>query len=73
MLEKTAEQYYESWQQTQVGQLSREIALNVQLLGRVNTEKYGMLDRLYVSLLILVCLSAVLVTLLAYTSLGAAR
>jgi len=73
MLEKSPDEYYESWRHAQVGQLSRELALNVQLLAKVNTEKYSLLGRLYTSLLVLVFLTAGLATLLAYTSLGSAR
>ena len=69
MLEKSAAEYYEGWTRAQVGQVSREIALNAQLLARVNTAKYRLLGRLYTSLLILVFLTAGLVTLLAYSGL----
>jgi hypothetical protein len=63
------EQYYEAWRHAEVGQLNRELALFVQGMARVNTEKYVSLNRLFTGLTGLAFLTATLVLLLVYHAL----
>ena len=63
---QSADEYYRRWAETQIGHLNREIAMHVQLRARVNLAKYKALERVYTGLLILVVLTAALVTALVY-------
>lgn len=60
---------YARWQEAQVGQLSREVAYQVQSLARINVEKYAALERVYRGLVGLTALTALLVSVLAFRGL----
>ncbi len=63
---QSAEQYYDTWRNLEIGQLSRELALHVQGVARINTEKYVALSRLYSGLRVLAVVTATLVLVLVY-------
>lgn len=69
VVNQTTEQYYEVWKQAEVGQLSREVALHVQSLARINIDKYQALNRVYQGLSALAVLTVVLVLILVYRGL----
>ena len=66
ILETSAEEYYAKWQNVQFSQINRETALAVRVLARIIMVKYRALERLYGGLLILVFLTAGLITALIY-------
>lgn len=69
MIGQAPEEYYERWRGVQFGQVNRELAFHLQLVAQVNASKYMAIERLFIGLLILVVLTAVLLTTLIYTSL----
>jgi hypothetical protein len=60
------ETYYEEWKMAQFSDVNREIALSIKMVAEVVTEKYRALHRLYSGLMILVILSAGLISVLIY-------
>jgi hypothetical protein len=60
------EEYYEEWKTAQFSDVNREIALSIKMVAEVVTEKYRALHRLYSGLMILVILSAGLISVLIY-------
>jgi hypothetical protein len=60
------EEYYERWKSAKFSDVNRELALSVQMVAGVITEKYKALHRLYTGLMILVFLTAGLITTLVY-------
>jgi hypothetical protein len=60
------EDYYEKWHQANYGDINREVALSIQMVSKIVGQKYEALHRLYAGLMILVILSAGLITVLAY-------
>lgn len=63
------DEYYEFWCSAQVGQLCREVAFTAQSLAAINMDKYRALERVYTGLIALTTLTALLLTVLAYTGL----
>jgi hypothetical protein len=66
MMNASAEAYYDRWTAAEIGQINREIALHVQVLARLNDLKFRALDRVYKGLLALTCLTAGIVSAIAY-------
>jgi hypothetical protein len=64
----TAEQYHDAWRRIEVADVTREMALHVQLLARVNTEKYRALDRVFAGLIALTIFTSVLITAIVVLS-----
>jgi hypothetical protein len=64
ILVTNADDYDELWQKAEVGQLDREMALQAHLLARANAEKFKAVRRVYQGLLILVALTAILITII---------
>jgi hypothetical protein len=60
------EEYYERWRSARFADVNREIALSLQMVVTIVTEKYRALQRLYAGLLVLVFLTAGLITVLIY-------
>src|SRR5262245_13506447 len=60
------ETYYDEWRMAQFSDVNREIALSIKMVADVVTEKYQALHRLYSGLMILVILSAGLISVLIY-------
>jgi hypothetical protein len=60
------ETYYDEWKMAQFSDVNREIALSIKMVAEVVTEKYRALHRLYSGLMILVILSAGLISVLIY-------
>jgi hypothetical protein len=60
------ESYYDEWRGAQFSDVNREIALSIKMVAEVVTEKYRALHRLYSGLMILVVLSAGLISVLIY-------
>jgi hypothetical protein len=69
IVEQRPEDYYEKWQQLELGQLNREVALHVQWLAGANIAKHRSLNRLYSGLVGLTVLTAALVVTVVFTSL----
>jgi hypothetical protein len=65
----SAEAYYDRWTTAEIGQINREIALHIQVLARLNDLKFRALDRVYRGLLALTCLTAGIVSAIAYFAL----
>ena len=64
ILVTSIEDYYDLWQKAEVGQLDREMALQAHLLARANAEKFKAVRRVFQGLLILVALTAILITII---------
>jgi hypothetical protein len=60
------EDYYDRWRSARFADVNREIALSLQMVVSIITEKYRALQRLYAGLLVLVFLTAGLITALIY-------
>jgi hypothetical protein len=58
------DQYYELCRRAKCGDVNREVALGIQIVGRVLMSKYKAIDRLYAGLLILVFLTAGMIAFL---------
>lgn len=54
--------YKEAWRNVRLGQLNAEIALQVQLLARINSAKYKALGKLYLGLRLMTLLTAFLMS-----------
>jgi len=61
-----ARTYYQRWTSVQVGELCRETAEHVQVVGRVTDAKFKALERVYNGLTAMTALSAVMVIVLAF-------
>lgn len=70
ILDVDFEEYYSKWQSAQFGQVNRETAMAIRVLARIITVKYQALERLYSGLLVLVFLTAGLITALVYVRLS---
>lgn len=66
-----AETYYTRWSTVNIGDLCRETAEHVQVVGRVTDAKFKALERVYNGLTAMTALSAVMVILLALYYLAA--
>jgi hypothetical protein len=65
MIATDIDDYYDLWKRAEVGQLDREMALQVSLLARANADKFHAVRRVYHGLLLLVALTALLVAIIA--------
>jgi hypothetical protein len=61
------DEYYAKWQRAQFSHINRETAMAVRVVADIITLKYKALDRLYAGLLVLVFLTAGLITALVYS------
>jgi len=64
ILEAGFEEYYEKWRQAPFADINRELALHIRTLAAIVASKYATLHRLYIGLLVLVTLTAALITVL---------
>lgn len=62
-------EYYERWTSVELGELCRETAGHVQVVAKVTDAKFKALERVYNGLTAMTALSAIMVTLLAYSRL----
>lgn len=69
VLAQTPEEYCETWQRVEVGQLNRELAFIIHETMKANAIKARALHRVYVGLYVLVGLTAALLVVLAWTAL----
>lgn len=68
--EQEPDAYYAFWREAQIGQLCREVAYTAQAMAAINMAKYRALERVYRGLVALTALTALLVSVLAYTGLS---
>jgi hypothetical protein len=62
IVSQSAEEYLQGWREATVGTVLKELAFHVQLSARVISEKYAAIARLYAGLLVLVLLTAGMLT-----------
>jgi len=62
-------EYYERWKRASFGDVNHEIAISVQMFAEIISAKYKSLHRLYTGLLVLVFLTAGMVTSLVFAQL----
>lgn len=66
ILEPSFDEYYDKWKQAQFLDVNRELALHVRHLAAIVIAKYSTLSRLYSGLMVLVFLTAGLITFLVF-------
>ena len=62
VMRQSDDQYYESWQRIEVGQLNQELSNHVRNIAGINVEKYRSLDHVYHGLVALSVLTGILIT-----------
>lgn len=67
-LAASRDEYYESWRRIEVADVTRELALDVQLIAQVNLAKYRALDRVFAGLIALTLFTSVLITTIVVLS-----
>jgi hypothetical protein len=73
MMLQTSEEYLQGWRAATIDTVLRELALHVQLSARVVSEKYVAISRLYVGLMVLVFLTAAMLSAVVIRALLAMR
>lgn len=71
ILSGTVDEFYDRWQQVEIGQLNRELAIEGYLLARTAHMKFAAMHQVYRGLRILVILTALLVVVLTLSTAGA--
>lgn len=69
MISQNADDYLQGWREATIGSVLQELAFHVQLSARVVTEKYIAIARLYVGLMVLVFLTAGMLTIVVVRAL----
>ena len=62
IVSQSAEEYLQGWREATVGTVLKELAFHVQLSARVVSEKYVAISRLYLGLMVLVFMTAAMLT-----------
>lgn len=69
MISQSAEEYMQGWREATIGSVLKELAFHVQLSARVVAAKYTAIGRLYVGLMVLVFLTAGMLTIVVIRAL----